>query len=69
MKTTAVSSLSTAVTTASINSSVSFTMKAGTAIYGGFAGTETSVTQRNPTNNPTYLKPANAKYSCAYLPE
>ncbi len=34
---------------------VSFTMKNGVAIYGGFVGTETLLTQRNWTNNPTIL--------------
>ncbi|GAB3707632.1 fibronectin type III domain-containing protein [Spirosoma flavus] len=34
---------------------VSFSMKNGVTIYGGFAGTETTLSQRNPANNPTIL--------------
>jgi hypothetical protein len=32
-----------------------FTAKDGVAVYGGFAGTETKLSQRNVTANPTYL--------------
>jgi len=41
--------------TTSTDRSVTFTLKNGVAIYGGFAGTETLRTQRNPANNLTIL--------------
>src|SRR5689334_24327169 len=34
---------------------VSFSLKSGVAIYGGFAGTETQLSQRNPATNVTVL--------------
>ncbi|HLP39256.1 HYR domain-containing protein, partial [Lacibacter sp.] len=37
------------------NRSHSFRLNNGVAIYGGFAGTETELTQRNWFNNPTFL--------------
>ncbi|MBD2703546.1 hypothetical protein IC229_23080 [Spirosoma sp. BT702] len=42
-------------TTGQDSRTVSFSMKSGVAIYGGFAGTETTLSQRNPANNPTIL--------------
>ncbi len=39
----------------SLNGSVSFTIQSGLSIYGGFDGTETSLAQRDLTNNKTIL--------------
>jgi predicted outer membrane repeat protein len=41
--------------TSSTNRTISFVLKNGVAIYGGFVGTETLLTQRNPTKNITIL--------------
>jgi predicted outer membrane repeat protein len=41
--------------TGGTNRAVSFTLKNGVAVYGGFAGTETSLSQRNITANVTIL--------------
>ena len=41
--------------TSGTDRTVSFTLKNGVAVYGGFAGTETLRTQRNPTANATIL--------------
>ncbi|HTP02788.1 MAG TPA: choice-of-anchor Q domain-containing protein, partial [Anaerolineales bacterium] len=41
--------------TSGTDRTLSFTLKNGVAIYGGFAGTETLVTQRNPTLHVTTL--------------
>ncbi len=41
--------------TTGIDRTVSFTLKIGVAIYGGFAGTETLLTQRDPATNVTIL--------------
>jgi len=41
--------------TASTDRAISFVMKNGVNLYGGFDGTETSITQRNITANPTTL--------------
>jgi len=37
------------------NQTVSFSLKNGVAIYGGFVGTETALNQRNPTSHVTIL--------------
>src|SRR5258706_12512432 len=42
-------------TPAASDRTVSFILKSGVAIYGGFAGTETLLNQRNPTVNVTIL--------------
>ncbi len=41
--------------TTSTNRTISFVMKNGVAIYGGFNGTETQLSQRNPVTNVTTL--------------
>ncbi len=41
--------------TTSADRAVSFILKSGVAIYGGFAGSETLLTQRNPLDNVTVL--------------
>ncbi len=41
--------------TSGVDRSVSFVLSPGKAVYGGFAGTETLRSQRNPTVNPTIL--------------
>ena len=41
--------------TATTDRTISFALKNGVGIYGGFAGTETMRSQRNPTTNPTIL--------------
>src|SRR5690554_6694403 len=41
--------------TTTTDRAISFNLKDGVAIYGGFAGTETTLTQRNWTNNKTIL--------------
>src|SRR5258706_9775856 len=41
--------------TAGIDRTATFTLKNGVVIYGGFAGTETLLTQRNPAGNATIL--------------
>src|SRR5687768_4518066 len=41
--------------TSSTNRTVSFVLKNGVALYGGFAGTETLLTQRKPATNITIL--------------
>ncbi len=41
--------------TTTTDRTISFTLKDGVAIYGGFAGNETTLTQRNWTNNKTIL--------------
>jgi parallel beta-helix repeat protein len=61
---TAYDSLSTALTAAQPGDQIwvaagryvgNFTLKSGVEVYGGFAGTETELTQRNWTANPTIL--------------
>lgn len=42
-------------TSRSNDRSKAFVLKAGIALYGGFAGNETGIEQRNPELNPTYL--------------
>ena len=41
--------------TTGVSRTVSFTMKSGVAVYGGFAGTETALGQQNPTTYITIL--------------
>ena len=41
--------------TSSADRAISFTLKSGLSIYGGFAGTETTREQRNPVTNITIL--------------
>ncbi|PYQ63684.1 MAG: hypothetical protein DMF54_16110, partial [Acidobacteria bacterium] len=41
--------------TATADRTMSFALKNGVGVYGGFAGTETMRSQRNPTSNVTIL--------------
>ena len=41
--------------TSGLDRAISFTLKNGVALYGGFAGTETQLSQRNPATNLTIL--------------
>lgn len=41
--------------TSTTDRSISFVMKNGVDMFGGFAGTETSIAERNIADNPTYL--------------